>query len=102
MLQYGWMNRQALDGTYRDHITGQRGEVNIQAYHTQDGLLQKFADAKTAVHMKLMQNNGIGSAGVVLYSGRLDSVQYQGSEGSPFSYSLQYHANVWTAFGSGM
>lgn len=94
----GWDNRAAANRTYRDHLTGQRCDVYVNAVYTVDTTLAKIHESATAVHMKLLQSNGIGSAGYFLYSGRIDSLQYQGNERNPFIYTLNAHFNSWSGF----
>ena len=95
---YGWDNRAAANGTYRDHKTGQRVDLFINAIYTNDTTITKITESATAVHFKLMQSHAIGSAGYFLYSGRIDAIQYQGSDKNPFVYSLNAHFNAWSAF----
>jgi len=94
----GWDNRAAASGTYYDHKTGQRCDVSIAAIYTVDSTIAKIFASATAVHMKFINTNAIGSGGYFLYSGRIDSLQYQGTEKAPFTYSLNAHFNNWSGF----
>lgn len=94
----GWDNRPAANGTYYDHLTGQRCDVYINAVYTVDTTLAKIHESATAIHMKFLYSNGIGSAGYFFYSGRIDSLQFQGSEKNAFTYAFQAHFNAWSAF----
>lgn len=98
-INRGWDNRAAANGTYYNHLTGQRCDVYINAVYTVDTTLAKIHESATAVHMKFMHTNGLGSAGYFFYSGRIDSLQYQGNEKQPFIYTLNAHFNAWSAFG---
>ncbi len=100
-LVRGWANDPSLAGNYRDHLTGQRADVLLGALYTPDATIQKIEASATAVHMKLVHTlaGDMGSAGVILYSGRIDSLTYAGSENNPYTYTLSYHANRWSAFG---
>lgn len=95
---WGWMNTETVGGVYDDHLTGKRMNVSIEAMHTFDGTIAKIAESATAVHMKFIHNNVNGSAGYFLYSGRIDSLEYAGSEGSPYKWTMQAHFNQWSAF----
>ncbi len=97
-LNRGWMNREALDGTYRDHYTGQRADITIGQFYNYDGTLVKMEASATAVHIKAMHSNTYGSAGYFFYSGRIDAVQVQGSNGGLFTFTITYHSNSWSAF----
>lgn len=97
-ITYGWDNRANASGTYYDHKTGQRADLNIQAVYTVNTTITKIFLSATAVHMKLIQTNIIGSAGFFLYSGRIDNLQYIGNERQPFAYTLQAHFNAWSGF----
>lgn len=97
-LAWGFQNRQTMASTYYDVITGQRADMNIGAILCFDSTIQRIADAKTAVHMKFINSSVNGSAGYMLYSGRIDSLAYDGTEAAPFKYTLAYHANVWSGF----
>jgi hypothetical protein len=97
-LQYGWDNRAAANGTYADHLTGQRANVSMAAVYTVDPTLYKMVLSATAVHMKFIQNNAIGSGGVWLYSGRIDSIDKQGNQRTPYKYTIAAHFNVWSGW----
>lgn len=97
-FEIGWDNRANASGSYYDHKTGQRCNLTIGAVHTVDSTIMKIFQSATAVHMKLLHSNLAGSAGVLLYSGRIDNLQYAGSERSPYSYTLAAHFNAWSAF----
>ncbi len=64
-----------------------------------DQTLTKVAESATAVHMKLLNTNAVnGSAGFFLYSGRIDALPLQGNANGVMQFSVQYHANQWSAF----
>ncbi len=94
----GWDNRPSLDGTYRDHLTGQRADLVIGQVFTHDSTIQRMEASATAYNVKLVHSGIHGSAGVVLSSGRIDSLALLGSEGNPYVYQLTYHCNQWSAF----
>lgn len=98
-INRGWDNRAAANGTYYNHLTGQRVDVYVEAVYTVDTTLAKIHESATAVHMKFMHINAIGSAGYFLYSGRIDSLQYQGSDKNAFKYTMNAHFNAFSAFG---
>ncbi len=79
--------------------TGQRADVTIGGMVTQDFTIQKRFESATAVHLKIMQSSVNGTAGYILYSGRIDGIQWAAGEGGVFQGTLTYHANDWTAFG---
>lgn len=97
-LAIGFVNNETLGGGYYDVRTGQRADVSIGAVWCFDGTLARIFDSGTAVHMKIINSSVNGSAGYMLYSGRIDSLPYDGSENAPFKYTLTYHANVWSGF----
>lgn len=98
-LNYGWLNQQMLDGSYQDFTTGRRADLSVGALFTFDQTVMKIAQSATAVHARLLHHNAAeGSAGYLLYSGRLDSVALNGSEQAPYTYQLSFHANSWSAF----
>lgn len=98
-INYGWNKRQVGDGSYHSHITGQQASISVAAARTYSNAVVKMAEAKTAVHMKFIASGIHGSAGYVFYSGQLMSVSENGSEGSPYSYTIAGDFNLWTAFG---
>lgn len=100
-LVRGWDNVPSLAGNYRDHITGRRADLLLGALYTHDAALQRIDAAETAVHVKLLHTGIHGSAGWLLWSGRIDSITPIGSEGNPYLFQLAYHANRWSAFGGG-
>jgi len=97
-INRGWDNRAAANGTYYNHQTGQRCDLSIAAVYTVDTTIAKIHESATAVHMKVMQVNAIGSAGYFLYSGRIDSLNYQGSQKNAFKYTMNAHFNAFSAF----
>lgn len=94
----GYDNRAAAGGLYRDHITGRYATLNIGAMYTKDNTIVKMFESETAIHCKLMHSSVNGTAGWILYSGRIDSLPLAGSEGQVFKYTVNYHANAWSAF----
>lgn len=97
-LARGWDNRPRMDGSYVDHLTGQRADVLIGAAYQRDSTLAAVFDSATAVHLKLLHSSVNGTAGYTLWSGRLDNLTLVGNERTPYVYSLAYHANKWSAF----
>lgn len=97
-FEVGWDNRANASGTYYDHKTGQRVNVSIGAIYTVNSTLAKIFASATAVHMKFIHSNLAGSGGFFLYSGRIDSLQYAGSDKTPYTYTLQAHFNAWSAY----
>ena len=98
-LAWGWINRQSLAGTYSDLFSGQRADLSVGAVYTSDATLYRMVASATAVHARIVHYNPVnGSAGFVLYSGRVDALRYAGSEDAPYTYQLTYHANAWSAY----
>lgn len=98
-LARGWNNYQTLDGSYHDSITGQRADLNVGAVYTSDLTLARMVESGTALHVKLNHYNAVnGSAGFLLYSGRVDLLRYAGTDAAPYMYQLTYHANRWSAY----
>lgn len=97
-LTWGYDNRVNASGVYLNHLTGYRADINFNAVQTIDTTLAKMAQSATAVHLKLIQNNIVGSAGYFFYSGRIATIVYRGSEKNPFMYQLTVFANAWSAF----
>lgn len=98
-VNYGWLKRQVGDGSYDAHITGQQAAISVGAAYTYNAAIMKLAEAKTAVHMKFIHSGIQGSAGYTFYSGQIMNVAYNGSEGSPYSYTFAGDFNKWTAWG---
>lgn len=106
-FNHGLSNDAALNGHYRDHATGRRADVLIGGYLSYGSMVERFEQAQrlsgqslVPLHMKLVHSApGLGvSGGRILWSGAIDMLTWLGSEGQPFSYMLQYHANEWSAF----
>lgn len=93
-----WSNDPSMSGTYRDHKVGQRVDYSHGALYTFDQRLRQIFDLQTAVHVKLLHSSVNGTAGYFLFSGRLDGLNFNGSQGNPFRYTLAGHANQWSAF----
>ena len=95
----GYDNYQTFDTAYHDNDTGQRADANVGALYTTDSLtLQKFFDAKTGVHVHFKHTGVYGSAGIFLYSGRIDSLVLAGTEKTMTQWRFQYHANRWSSY----
>lgn len=94
----GWVNQAHLDRTYSDHLTGQRADVSIGALYTFDNTIQKIDTSATAIHMKFWHSSVNGTAGMFLYSGRIDNMEFIGTEASPYLWRLQAHFNLWSAY----
>jgi len=92
-------NRKAASGNYFNVQTGLIANVRIGGMVSHNFTEQKIFESATAVHMKLMQSSVNGTAGYILYSGWIDSLQQAAGEGELFLSTLTYHANDWTAFG---
>lgn len=99
-MVYGWDNRQLVAGTYLDIMTGQRVDLSIRQLYAPDATLQRLAasTAQVNVHLKHSASGGGGSAGIYLYSGRIDQINLAGSENNPYVFGLNYHANLWSAY----
>lgn len=97
-LTWGNVNNQTLAGTYYDYNTGKRADLTVGAVMCFDSTLNRIADSATAVHMKFINSSVAGTAGYMLYSGRIDSLQFAGTERSPYTYTLAAHFNVWSGF----
>lgn len=97
-MQFGWVNQVAASGNYTDFTTGQRGNVSWGVVHTFDKTLIKLAEAKTAVHLKMHHNTINGSAGVYLWSGRIDSYSIVGQNAGVYRLTMQAHFNSWSAY----
>ena len=96
----GWRNRgPSLGGTYNDFLTGRIAYVNVRAGYTYDADLIGIMQAGTAVHCEVRHSGINGTAGVVLHSGRLSNLTINGQAGGLFTYSLNYYANHWSAYG---
>ncbi len=97
-ITWGNVNSETLAGTYYDYETGKRADFTVGAVMCFDGTLRRIADARTAVHMKFINSSVNGSAGYMLYSGRIDSLQFAGTEASPYTFTLAAHFNTWSGF----
>lgn len=94
----GFVNNETLGGSYYDYKTGQRADMSIGAVMCFDGTLARMFDSATAVHMKFINSSVNGSAGYMLYSGRIDSLAHDGTENAPFKWTMTYHCNQWSGF----
>ena len=97
----GWDNYQTLDGAWHNRHTGLRADVSIGALLTRDNsaLNAMFDTTAAPVHLHLMWDHGAGgSAGRIFYSGQLDTLNDNGSDGQSTMMDMMYHANAWTAY----
>src|SRR5690606_2611970 len=85
-----WQSEPAVDGTYRAHIVDERCDFSFQVGWLYGDTLKTLHAAETALHVKLLADMpGIGSAGVLLYSGVIPSLGWNAVEGGVFSQSVQ-------------
>lgn len=94
----GWVNHPALSGNQVEYLTGKRVDVTLGAVYTNDATIVKMIESATAIHMKLIHTHDLGSGGMFLYSGRVDTFQLAGTERNPYVWTIQYHAYNWSAF----
>lgn len=97
-FSWGYDNRANASGVYLNHITGYRVDVTFNAVYTVDTTIAKMSQSATAVHIKVLHTNAIGSAGYFLYSGRIAALRLMGNERDSYRYQLSYFANTWSAF----
>lgn len=97
-VQWQWSNDPRLDGSYRDHLQGKRGNLNATLAYTIGMGLVELAHATATVHFKLQHDGVDGSAGFIGYSGRIDSLNLNGSEGGTYGLSIAAHVNEWSAY----
>lgn len=97
-FQRAWANEPSVSGVYRDHLTNRRADATLGGLYAYGNRLHQLANLETAVHMKIMLLDHTGSAGVLMYSGRIDGFSLNGMLGQNWKHSLQYHANIWSAF----
>lgn len=97
-LAWGTVNNETLAGTYYDYSTGKRADLSVGMVMTFDGTLRRLADSATAVHIKFINSSINGTAGYMLYSGRIDTLPIAGADNGVFTQSLTYHCNVWSGF----
>lgn len=94
----GWVNRQAMNGSYYDVFTGQRADISFGAVYSYGAAELKMLESATAIHMKFYQSSVNGSAGYMFYSGRFDNLTINGADNGIFEWTISYHANAWSAF----
>lgn len=97
-MQWGIDNVSTISGTYHDRVTGQRADLSIGALFTFNATIGRMVQSATAMHMKLLHSSINGSAGFVLWSGRVDALSLVGSDDNVLQYTVQHHANRWSAF----
>jgi hypothetical protein len=98
-IAWGWDTRPNLSGTYRHHLTGQMAQISIGAAVSYDWTFWRIANSATSLHMHFRHSGVNGSAGIVYYSGVIDSIAEIGGEDQPFTYTLAAHFNVWSGYG---
>ena len=94
----GNVNQETLAGTYYNYQTGKRLDVSFGQVMTFDGTIRRLFDSATAVHMKVLNSSINGTAGYMLYSGTIDSLNINGADKGVFSHKLAYHCNIWSGF----
>lgn len=97
-IQYGFVNREQMSGGYYDYSTGQRADLSVGAVMCFDGALRRLADSRTALHMKFINSSVNGTAGYNLWSGRIDSLNFNGSEAAPYTFTLAAHFNSFSGW----
>lgn len=95
----GFTNRVQGDGSYWDHLTGQRVDVSIGAMFAPNDTVARWFDSGVMINARFNHSGVNGSAGFSLWSGRIDRADYDGTEKTPYRYSVSMHFNVWSAYG---
>lgn len=96
----GWERHQAVNGAVAEHPTGVIANLVVQRLYTYDSYLPRFQDtAAPVVHAHVYHSGRLGSAGLILYSGRIDELALEGQEGNILMYTLSYHGNQFSAYG---
>ena len=67
--------------------------------HSFDMTTYRIANAGTAVHIQISASGIHGTAGIVLFSGHIDTYQVMDQRANVMRQTLTYHANVWSAYG---
>lgn len=99
-FERGWDNFATLSGGWRNTLTGERADVTIGTLYTVDNAaLRAFDAAKADVHMHIRHDVQGASAGYLLYSGRIDRMSLGGRDDDIYQFTVDYHANVWSAYG---
>lgn len=96
-----YQNEPMADGTYRFHFTGQAVTYNLTLGWVDTSRLKTLWDAATGtpVHVKLMHDNVVnGSAGYILYSGRMLGLSVADSQGTVTNQTIDGQGNLWSAF----
>ena len=100
-FSYGWKDRQDLDNGYRHVLTGRRADLTINALYM-DRTIFNIANASAVVNARfegLVTALGTKSAQFLLYSGVIDQLEIEQSQGALFKVGYTMHANLWSAFG---
>lgn len=94
-----WQSFQNLTGGYYQHNAGQNVNVNAGISYTDETYLLKLFALKTAVHAKIEHSSLVnGTAGYILYSGRLSLFGLDGSQGGVMNRALSYVGHEWTGY----
>ena len=96
--QWQWSNDPRLDGSYRDHLQGQRANINAALAYTIGQNAVTLAQATATVHFKFQHNGVDGSAGFIAYSGKIDSLNLNGAAAGTYAMTLAAHCNIWSAY----
>jgi len=99
MPSIGYLNRQTMGGTYTNHETGRYVQFQVGLMASQHWTLFQMFSSGNEVNMHFAHSSVNGSAGIYLYSGRIDTMPLQGQEGAIFQWAINGHANVWSSYG---
>lgn len=93
-----WGNQRSVGTGRHEWVIDQRADLQIgKAYANAD--LYALLNATGVVHIKVEHENvPAGSAGFILYSGRLDNLSVNGSQGAIMQENLVGHAYQWTGY----
>lgn len=94
-----WQTDPAVDGTYHGHIVARRVDYSFQVGWLFGETLAILHAAETALHVKLQANMPtIGSAGLLVYSGYMPDLSWNGNEGGVFNHGVNGFGHAWSAF----
>ena len=95
----GFANRQTMGGKYSNHETGRIVQYQIGLVASQHWTLFKMFSSGAMAHLHFAQSSVNGSAGIYLYSGRINSMPLIGQQGATMQWQMAGYANEWSSYG---
>lgn len=95
----GFANRQTMGGSYSNHETGRMVQYQVGMAASQHWTLFEMYSSGNEAHLHFTHSGVNGTAGLYLWSGRIQSMSLLGQENGAYQWTMAGYANEWSSYG---